>query len=169
MKRIKYVIKFLKIVFWNEGILKKTFSKLLAIITLLSIVLVFYIEWIYWLLIFLFLLWVQTIYWAYLKWRGEVGNNWIESYEIENGKLPVLPDYLLEIATNYTVGTPIHKDITIIPCQMQSWSKFKRQPNRMRKLLELLKWLGEEPEEYIAKVEGLAPPDGRNKGLNYKR
>jgi len=152
-------------VFWHEGILRKAFT----ILSALSFFLLFYFEWIHWLLIFLSLLIVQTIYWAYLKWRGEVGNNWIESYEIENGKLPVLPDYLLEIAINYTAGKPIHKDIKVKTCSMQSWSKFKSQPNRMRKLLELLKWLGEEPEEYIAKVERLAPPDGRNKGLNYKR
>jgi len=167
LKRIKYVIKFLKIVFWNEGILKKAFSKLLAIITLLSIVLVFYIEWIYWLLIFLFLIWVLSIYWSYSKWKGEVGKNWIESHELENGQLPTLPNYLLEIAINYTAGQPVNKEIKPKTPSKQFWNRLN--PSQQDKLLGLVEWLGIDPRDYLAQMERMAPPGGEYKGLHYKR
>jgi len=86
--------------------------------------------------------------------KQEVDSDWIT-----DKKLPVLPDIFLPVVSNYTIGSPISKDIRVSPISGQQWSNLTH--NERGKLLELVEWLGESAEEYCRKWQSLLPRDPR--------
>jgi hypothetical protein len=103
-----------------------------------------------------------------LKYKANIKVTWIEEYKNKyNGLLPPLPDYLVELANNYTKDKPISKSIEMITPSRQFWNNL--YPSQQEKLLDLVRWLGIDPRDYISQMEKLSPPKGNSNPLKYKR
>lgn len=107
----------------------------------------------------------------WLKARIEAQNNWITKYQWEHhGKLPELPHVLSSFVANYTSG-PISKEIVILDPNIQN---LQGLAPRYRKMWEdLVKWKGEDPQDYINHVHMMAPKTppgaGREKWKPFKQ
>jgi hypothetical protein len=92
-----------------------------------------------------------------LKTVASTQLSWIEKYKKEQqGKLPPIPDYLMQLVTNYTKGEPIRKDIQLQVAERGFWQNLL--PSQQEDLLTLAKWLGQDPRDYAEKVKRNAPP-----------
>lgn len=168
--KAKYRLKFFKLVLWDEGVWRKIVNILLPVLTIGAIIFTDVEEWRYWLLALLVLpvaWWYFTFDWAFKRWRNEVSQDWIEAYKLEHGELPALPEYLLELVNNYTLGEPVHKDIKVKIASVQYWRRLK--PSQKEKFLELVDWLGLDRRDYLAEMESRRPPGGGKFRLYHKR
>lgn len=169
--KIKYWLKFFGLVIIQQRILVGAATFLLALLTIIPFMFPDLFKgwpyWVSWLLILFIGLWYLTFSWAFRKWKGELESNWIKRYELESGKLPALPDYLEVFVINYTSGEPVHKKIEVIGAGVQSWNRLNKKQQEMLK--GLIEWLGGDPMEYVERIYNMAPPSGKNKGLEYKR
>ncbi len=82
--------------------------------------------------------------------------NWIDAYESEHGELPPVPEYLLPVVQNYSHGESISKRIQLITPSAQFWSRLL--PSQQDQLLELVKWLGQDPRDYLEVMKRMSPP-----------
>lgn len=93
--------------------------------------------------------------------------NWIDAYKLKTGKLPTMPDYLLPVIQKYSPGEPISKEIQLIRPSVRFWARLL--PGQRKQLLQLVAWLGQDPEDYEEMIHRMAPPGGRHPGLRYVR
>ena len=94
--------------------------------------------------------------------RLRKGANWIVDYQHRyEGRLPLLPEYLLPIAIGYTQGQPISKSIQVRPASAQLWNKLSR--SQQKELLQLVEWLGQDQQDYLNGMKRLWPDVGRLK------
>ena len=93
---------------------------------------------------------------------GIMGENWIDAYERRYGKLPPVPDYLHPLVQNYSPGEPVSKEIQLITASTQLRRNLRGR--RWKELLELVEWLGQNPQEYEERVQSMAPP-GEPRGM----
>ena len=81
------------------------------------------------------------------------------------GILPKLPKWMLPVVINYQKGTPITKQLQVIPSSGQYWTElnFRQQG----KLLELVEWTGGDADQYVHDFESMYPesPAFRNRRL----
>jgi len=91
----------------------------------------------------------------WLKLRTDALDNWIEKYQMEKGELPTLPDYLHPLVANYKAGQPVSKDIRIITPSGQAWNKLL--PSQQKAWRDLVRWKGEEPEDYLEHMRQMFP------------
>lgn len=93
--------------------------------------------------------------------------NWIDVYETLNGKLPPLPEALCPLATNYSPGEPISKEIELIMPGVQAWQWLAS--SQREQLLQLVEWLGQDPRDYEERIRNQAPPRPGHFRLHPKR
>jgi hypothetical protein len=87
--------------------------------------------------------------------------NWIDAYKNRHGKLPPLPDYLLPVVENYSRGEPVSRTMRLKIPSGQFWHGLP--PSQQDELKELVKWLGQDPRDYLAQMERMLPkkaPEG---------
>lgn len=117
-------------------------------------------NWWVWVLIGMVLLWVATLVFTNQQRRLlESHDNWIVAYKARYGKLPQLPNSLLQAVDNYTAGEAISKKMTVRRISMQYWHGLT-DDNRNR-LLQLIDWLGLDHIEYLQEMKDGAPPGGK--------
>ena len=78
---------------------------------------------------------------------------WIEKYEIQHGKLPPLPDYLVKLFGKYT--TTVSKEMIPITPSGQKWNSLP--PSQQKEWQEVVEWLGEDPEDYLEQMRRMLP------------
>ena len=85
---------------------------------------------------------------------------WVAENTI-GGVFPKLPKWMLPVVNNYVKGTPITKQMEIIPCSGQYWNElnFRQQG----KLLELVEWLNGDADQYVRDFEAMYPNSPRGK------
>lgn len=87
-----------------------------------------------------------------LKIAASTKLSWIMKYQKEQrGKLPPIPDYLMQLVTNYTKGEPISKNVQLQVAERAFWNNLL--PSQQEELLALAKWLGQEPGDYAERVK----------------
>ena len=125
-------------------------------------------EWWVWILIALALLFVSAVAHANQQRRQlEHHDNWIIAHKAHFGKLPPVPDYLLPLVDNYTVGEPISKEIKLTRPSTQFWANL--MPSQRENFLGLVEWLGIDPRDYEEEIKRHAPPGGHHIGLIWKK
>ena len=82
--------------------------------------------------------------------------NWVEAYKREKGMLPPMPGYLLPVVANYVPGEPISENIQLVTPSTQFWNNLL--PSQQDQLLKLVEWLGQNPEDYLARMKMMSPP-----------
>jgi len=89
--------------------------------------------------------------------QAKLPKNWIDAHKAKTGKLPPIPDYLLPVVlpTSYSPGEPVTKNIELITASGQFWNRLL--PSQKDELMELVKWLGEDPRNYEAGVLKMLP------------
>lgn len=80
--------------------------------------------------------------------------SWIEAYEIQHGKLPPLPDYLVELFGNYSSG-PISKGMIPITPSGQKWNSLL--PSQQKEWRQVVEWLGKDPEDLLTQMRRMFP------------
>lgn len=92
--------------------------------------------------------------------------NWIERDRATTGELPLVPHWLAPLVLNYQPGARVATGMKLLTPSAQFWANLL--PSQKDKLLELVEWLGESPEDYLWKIEQGRPPGGRG-GLRLVR
>jgi len=112
-------------------------------------------SWWVWVLIWLGILWVATLEGAYRQiQRVKPQDNWIDAHKVKTGKLPPLPDYLVPLFGNYSSG-PVSKGMKPITPSGQCWNRLL--PSQRKQWRQLVEWLGEDPEDYLAHMRMMLP------------
>lgn len=90
--------------------------------------------------------------------QQQAPSNWISEYERQHVDLPPIPEFLACLVLNYKAGDKVSKEMKLIPPGMQ----FLRGllPSQENKLLQLVEWLGQDPEDYDYEViiRRMGPP-----------
>ena len=82
--------------------------------------------------------------------------NWIDAHKKKHRKLPQVPDHLEDVVVGYYPGMLVSKEIELVIPSVQFWNRLL--PSQKDQFLELAKWLGYDPRDYIAEMERRAPP-----------
>lgn len=97
--------------------------------------------------------------------RGEVTaskSNWIVDCKLKTGEYPLIEDWLAPLVTGYSAGARVSQMMKLGIPSSQFWNGLL--PSQQRKVQELVKWLGQDPEDYLATMRRMIP--GRATGIH---
>ena len=86
-------------------------------------------------------------------------DNWIDDYHTRWGKFPQVPDYLEDVVKGYYPGMLVSKEVQLLRPSVQFWARLL--PSQRDQLLDLVKWLGQDPRDYEEEIRRTAPPGRR--------
>jgi len=112
-------------------------------------------NWQFWVIIGLALLLFLALEGIYRIYKEKASHSWILNYELEHGKLPTIPDYLLAIVPTYKKGEPISQGLEVINMSGQFWNNLS--PSQKQELKQMLEWLGIDPDDYIWQMQRMLP------------
>ncbi len=114
-----------------------------------------------WLVIGVITIIIVTFEGAYrLIQQATLRDNWIDACKNRSGgRFPPIPEFLSEVVVDYFPGMSVSKDIQLLTPSVQFWARLL--PSQRDQLLELVKWLGQDPRDYEEKIRRGAPPGGR--------
>jgi len=116
-------------------------------------------SWWVWALIGMGILCIATLEGSYRLIREATPHdNWIDDYHTRWGKLPQVPDYLEDVVMGYYPGMLVSKEVQLLTPSVQFWARLL--PSQRDQLLELVKWLGQDPRDYEEEIRRRAPPRG---------
>jgi len=116
--------------------------------------------WWAWALIGMGILYVATLEGAYrLIQQATFRDNWIDAHKNRfGGRFPPIPEFLNDVVVDYSPGMPVSKDVQLLTPSVQFWARLL--PSQRDQLLEMVKWLGQDPRDYEEKIRRGAPPGG---------
>ncbi len=117
--------------------------------------------WWVWALIGMGILCVATLEGTYrLIQQATFRDNWIDAYKNRSGgRFPSIPEFLSDVVQDYFAGMPVSKDVQLLTPSIQFWTRLL--PSQRDQVLELVKWLGQDPRDFEEKIRRAAPPGGR--------
>lgn len=111
------------------------------------------------------------------KWKGKLekqglrqiqkSENWIDDYLCKHGELPLIPDYIAKMVKGYHPGDRISPTMELSIPSAQYWNNLL--PSQQRKVLELLEWLGQDKNDYLAMIKRSIPGHPSDIRLHWKR
>ena len=104
---------------------------------------------------------VATLEGAYrLIQQATFRDNWIDAYKNRSGgKFPSIPEFLNGVVVGYFPGMPVSKDVQLLTPSVQFWARLL--PSQRDQLLELVKWLGQDPRDYLEQMKKMLPKSPR--------
>ena len=69
---------------------------------------------------------------------------------------PKIEDFMIPLIVNYVHGMKVSKDIQLRVPSAQLWNK-KLSPSQRDKILNLVKWLGQDPRDYVDNISKSSP------------
>jgi len=117
--------------------------------------------WWVWALMGMGILCVATLEGAYrLIQQATFRDNWIDAYKNRSGgRFPPIPEFLSDVVVDYSPGMPVSKMVQLLTPSAQFWARLL--PSQREKLLQLVKWLGQDPRDFEEKIRRGAPPGGK--------
>ena len=88
--------------------------------------------------------------------KYDKNNSWVELKK-KGGVYPTVPDYLLELVSDYTPNTPITKNVKIRIPSGQLW--FKLAPSKREEYFQLAEWLGLDRRDIKHKMDIMRSKD----------
>jgi hypothetical protein len=104
-----------------------------------------------------FILILSIYYFITRRKSNKNTDNWIIAYKSRNGKLPPIPVYLEDVIQKNTKGSPISKDIELIPMSGQFWNNLL--PSQRDELKQLVEWLGMSWDDYYEQMKRMLPKE----------
>jgi hypothetical protein len=92
--------------------------------------------------------------------------NWIEAYKVKCGELPLIPDWLSKLVKGYSPGQRVSKEMKL-NYSPPYWDSLL--PRQRKQVLELVKWLGQDPDDYLEMTNRHRPGRPSDIRLHWKR